>query len=48
MKSADQREAEAIAEGVEQLNAGWTPTEVLCVLVDAHLIISDLRAQEAS
>jgi hypothetical protein len=40
---ADRREREAIDEGLEQLRSGWTPAEVLCVLMDAHLTIQDLR-----
>jgi len=43
ISEADRREAEAIAEGIEQLNSGWTPQEVLAVLTDAHLTIADLR-----
>ena len=47
MKTAADVEREVIAWGMEAMRT-WTPTEVLCVLIDAHLTISDLRAQEAS
>jgi hypothetical protein len=44
LAEADRREAVAIAEGIEQLRHGWTPQEVVCVLMDAALTIQDLRA----
>jgi hypothetical protein len=40
---ADRRERKAIAEGLDQLRHGWTPAEVVCVLMDAALTIQDLR-----
>jgi len=40
---ADRRERQALDEGLEQLRHGWTPAEVVCVLMDAWLTIQDLR-----
>jgi len=40
---ADRREREAITEGLDQLRHGWTPAEVVCVLMDAALTIQDAR-----
>jgi len=42
---ADRRTREAIDEGLDQLRHGWTAKEVVCVLMDAHLVIEDLRAE---
>lgn len=43
MKTAAQATREALDEGLDQLRHGWTPAEVLCVLIDAYYIIDDLR-----
>ena len=39
----DRRTREALDEGLDQLRHGWTPAEVVCVLMDAYLSIEDLR-----
>ena len=39
----DRRTREALDEGLDQLRRGWTPQQVVVVLMDAALVIDDLR-----